>query len=53
MSEKILFVDDDANILASFRRRLARRYYVTTVMNGEQALEVLATPIPVSPSMAR
>ena len=41
MNTKILFVDDDANILASFRRRLGRRYFVTTVMNGEQALEVL------------
>ncbi len=42
MSAKILFVDDDPNILASFRRRLGRRYYVTTAMSGEQALEVVA-----------
>ena len=41
MSAKILFVDDDPNILASFRRRLGRRYYVTTAMSGEQALDVV------------
>ena len=41
MSAKILFVDDDPNILSSFRRRLGRRYYVTTAMSGEQALDVI------------
>lgn len=46
MNAKILFVDDDANILASFRRRLGRRYYITTAMSGEQALEVLVNQGP-------
>ncbi len=41
MSAKILFVDDDSNILGSFRRRLGRRYYVTTAMSGEQAVQVV------------
>ncbi len=41
MSTKILFVDDDANILASFRRRLGRRYFVTTAMSGEEALRIV------------
>lgn len=42
MNAKILFVDDDPNILASFRRRLGRRYYVTTAMSGERAMDALA-----------
>ena len=46
MNAKILFVDDDPNILASFRRRLGRRYYVTTATSGERAMEALANQGP-------
>ena len=46
MSAKILFVDDDPNILASFRRRLGRRYYVTIAISGQQAMNILANQGP-------
>lgn len=46
MNAKLLFVDDDPNILASFRRRLGRRYYVTTAMSGERAMDALANQGP-------
>lgn len=46
MSAKILFVDDDPNILASFRRRLGRRYFVTAAVSGEQAMDVLGSQGP-------
>ncbi len=40
-ANKVLFVDDDANILASFKRRLGRRYDLTTVLGGAEGLDVL------------
>ena len=48
MTNKVLFVDDDANILASFRRRLGRRFDVATVLGGAQGLEVLENEGPVA-----
>jgi response regulator RpfG family c-di-GMP phosphodiesterase len=48
MTNKVLFVDDDANILASFRRRLGRRFDVATVLGGAQGLEVLEKEGPVA-----
>lgn len=39
---RILFVDDDANILASFRRVFADRYAVATAPGGREALELMA-----------
>ncbi len=41
MTNKILFVDDDMNILSSFRRRLGRRFDITTLLGGERGLEAL------------
>ena len=49
MTKKVLFVDDDTNILASFRRRLGRRFDITTVPGGEQGLEALDTLRPERP----
>lgn len=38
MSEKILFVDDDANVLASYTRQLRKRFKFVTAQGGEAAL---------------
>jgi response regulator RpfG family c-di-GMP phosphodiesterase len=40
MSEKILLVDDDSNVLAGFRRSLSREFRVETAMGGQPALEL-------------
>ncbi len=48
MTSKVLFVDDDMNILASFKRRLGRRFDIATVPGGEQGLEVLENEGPVA-----
>lgn len=40
-AEKILFVDDDPNILASFLRQLRNNFAVNTALGGAQALEML------------
>ena len=40
-ANKVLFVDDDANILASFKRRLGRRFDLTTVLGGAEGLAEL------------
>jgi len=42
MAEKILFVDDDANLLASCERNLRRRYTLETAEGGERGLEKIA-----------
>jgi len=39
MPNKILFVDDDSNILATFRGLLRKRYEVATSLGPEQGLE--------------
>ena len=48
MTNKVLFVDDDMNILASFRRRLGRRFDLATVLGGAEALELLDQEGPVA-----
>ncbi len=48
MTNKVLFVDDDLNILASFKRRLGRRFDIAIVPGGEQGLEVLENEGPVA-----
>ncbi len=40
MSEKILLVDDDANILDGFRRGLSREFLIETALGGEEALKL-------------
>jgi len=42
MSEKILFVDDDSNLLASYQRQLRSHYAVDTSSNGQQGLEAIS-----------
>jgi response regulator RpfG family c-di-GMP phosphodiesterase len=39
--DKILFVDDDANLLASCRRTFHRKYNVTTAEGGDEGLRTL------------
>jgi response regulator RpfG family c-di-GMP phosphodiesterase len=48
MTNKILFVDDDKNILSSFKRRFGQRFDVATAPGGEQGLEVLENEGPVA-----
>ncbi len=42
MSEKILLVDDDVNLLEGFRRSLSREFLMETALGGEQALKLVA-----------
>lgn len=42
MPEKVLFVDDDPNLLASCERSFRRRFPVETAGGGEAALQILA-----------
>src|SRR5258708_32345853 len=41
MSEKILFVDDDTNILEAYRRQLRRQFTIETALGGEEGLEAV------------
>jgi response regulator RpfG family c-di-GMP phosphodiesterase len=41
MSEKILLVDDELNILQSMQRQLRKRFEITTAESGDEALKVL------------
>lgn len=43
MQEKILFVDDDTNILAAYKRNLRRQFDILTANSGEQGLELIGT----------
>lgn len=49
MAKTILFVDDEPNILAAFRRQMHQKYEVLTANNGKEALALLSSsdPIPV------
>jgi response regulator RpfG family c-di-GMP phosphodiesterase len=40
MAEKILLVDDDANILDGYRRSLSREFEMDTVLGGQEALRL-------------
>ncbi len=48
MLHRILFVDDDHNLLSSYRRQYRRLYQVETAENAAQALEILQQEPPVS-----
>ena len=48
MTSKVLFVDDDVNILASFKRRLRGSFDISTVTGGAEGLEVLEKEGPVA-----
>jgi response regulator RpfG family c-di-GMP phosphodiesterase len=41
MNEKILFVDDEENILHSLKRELRKRYEISTASSGAEALAVM------------
>jgi len=41
MTEKVLFVDDDPNILASYRRQLRKKFPIETALGGQQGLDIL------------
>jgi len=41
MTEKILFVDDEPNILQSIQRQLRNRFVLQTADNGDEALRIL------------
>jgi len=43
MAEKILFVDDDQNILASYQRVFRKQFALHTAMGGEEALAAVAS----------
>ena len=48
MADKILFVDDEENILHSIKRDLRKRYDIHTALSGPEALEILKTQGPFS-----
>ncbi len=49
MSKRVLFVDDEPNVLAAFKRQLYRTFEVYTAVGGEQGLELVTSkePFPV------
>lgn len=44
MNRNVLFVDDDKNILSSFKRTLQKKYNVHTANSPEEGLEMLKNP---------
>ena len=42
MAEKVLFVDDDPNVLSTYERVLRKRYNIETAIGGEEGLERIA-----------
>ena len=49
MNKRVLFVDDEPNVLAAFKRQLYRSFDIYTALGGEQGLEMIQTkgPFPV------
>ncbi len=43
MSEKVLFVDDDPNVLQAFRRQFRKEFDVETAGGGVEGLEIVAS----------
>lgn len=41
MTDKILFVDDEENVLQSMKRQLRKRFTLQTALSGDEALQVL------------
>ncbi|MHC4294332.1 MAG: HD domain-containing phosphohydrolase, partial [Planctomycetota bacterium] len=46
MSEKVLYVDDDPNILAAYKRILRNQFHVETALGGAEGLELITTKGP-------
>ncbi len=42
MSPKVLFVDDDPNILAAYQRQLRKHYRIDTALAGDRGLDAVA-----------
>jgi len=43
VTEKILCVDDDANILQGYQRQLRKQFHIETALGGNEALETIAS----------
>jgi len=41
MTDKILFVDDDTEILAAFQRQLRKRFHIETALGGREGLKAV------------
>ncbi len=41
MYRRVLIVDDDANMILSLKRRLGRRFQVSTALSGGEGLEIM------------
>ena len=41
MTEKILFVDDETNVLESIARQLRKRFTLSTALSGQEALRIM------------
>lgn len=41
MSEKILFIDDEPNVLATYKRHLRKQFHIETATSGEEGLEAI------------
>ena len=41
MTDRILFVDDDSNLLFGFKRRLRKRFSLDTALNGKDGLKMV------------
>jgi response regulator RpfG family c-di-GMP phosphodiesterase len=48
MSEKILFVDDDENLLASYQRQLRNKFTVVTASDGDLGLKAIGSEGPLA-----
>lgn len=46
MNKKILFVDDEVNVLNAYKRGLRRQFTIDTAISGEQALQLSQTAGP-------
>jgi len=46
MPEKIMFVDDDVNLLEAYKRQMEMRYEVHTATSGQAGLDLLKTVAP-------
>jgi DNA-binding NtrC family response regulator len=46
MTEKILLVDDDVNLLRDLRRQLSKRFDITIAEGGQQALGLIKSDGP-------
>ena len=46
MTDKVLLVDDEPNILSGFKRHLRKRYDLHVAVGGEAALKMISTDGP-------